>query len=130
MSPKNEQVISSLLQLLNDLANQIDGLVDLGITICFVNDEHSGADSAGYFVQTIEKVRTTLKGILVSLNEARQSASEESGTLQHELLSATERFLRGFESLATFRSLSVESLRSATTEFHEGWDTIHALIQR
>jgi hypothetical protein len=116
-----------LLNLLTDLAGEIDGLADLGITVCFIQEEEM-AGRHSYLVQRCEQIRLIVNSLVSTMNGISSLQSKEPGSLQSELLAATDLLLNAFGSLERFRNLSPDCVRSSAEAFCTGWETIHRLI--
>src|ERR1043165_12978 len=120
--------LSSLISLLTDLANEIDGVVDLGITVCLMDDKKADGRQ-GYIVKRSEKIRLLVKEILTVVKHSCVACSDDTLALQSILLARSELFLTALSSLERFRILDYEALRSATDAFYAGWSTLHRLIR-
>ncbi len=109
---------SSLVDMLSDLASEIDGVVDFGMTVCATKEDRI-AGRHTYIIQQCEKIHRVVDSILSVMNEDRSPNLELSGTDQ--LLSA-------FLSLEHFRSLSSDCFRSTADALRAGWESIHRVI--
>lgn len=119
---------AALVNSLVDLANEIDGVVDFGITVCFM-DEEKMAGRHGYITQRCDRIRSIVKSVGSSIEKLGAPNVEQLSLLQSELTANTDRFLQAYASLEVFRSLEAESIRSATQAVQLGWEAIHQSIR-
>src|SRR5216683_7441360 len=89
---------SSLVDMLSDLASEIDGVVDFGMTVCATKEDRI-AGRHTYIIQQCEKIHRVVDSILSVMNEDRSPNLDVLITLRSELLSGTDQLLSAFLSL-------------------------------
>jgi hypothetical protein len=123
----NETNVQKLIDLMVDLSSEIDGVVDLGITVCLLDDEKM-AGRQQYLKMRSEKTCDIVDGVTTFFDELDPSADEKTLQARSELLAGCFLFLGGFRSLGYFRDLKDNTLFFATESLRVGWDTIHEAI--
>ena len=119
--------LSPLVNALAELAGEIDGIADLGITVCLLHEERM-AGRHNYIVRQCDRIRHLVDAIGSLLNEAKTPAFDDVSALQFTLVADSNQLLNVFESLESFRSLGKESLRSSTDALRTAWESIHQTI--
>ncbi len=115
----NRVGVPALSHLLTDLANEVDGLVDMGITVCLIDEERMAGRH-----DFMNRRASIIRGLVKSIVDRHGTTA-----LPTELISGSDRLLSAFASLEQFRSIRAESLRSVTDAVSAGWEDVHKSIR-
>ena len=118
--------LQSLITPLIDLAGEIDGVADFGMTVCFLKEERDGRHQ--YIAQRCERIQLLVDSAIAAMNEMPPLPTKEMSELQADLVAAAAQLLAGFRSLEGFRRLRPDGVRSATDGFRSGWEAVHRVI--
>src|SRR5438105_4050348 len=110
-----------LVKCMIDLADEIDGVADFGITVCLI-DEKKMAGRQQYIIQHADKICGVVDAIVSFIKGTTQTISEGVLLLQAELLAGSWLVSSGFRALQHFRRLTAETLRVATEAVRGGWE--------
>jgi hypothetical protein len=119
--------LQSLINPLIDLAGEIDGVADFGMTVCYMNEETEGRHQ--YIAQRCERIQLLVDSVISAMNEMPPLPSNEMSALQADVVAGTALLLNGFRSLERLRSLAPDSVRSSTDAVRAGWETVHRVIR-
>ena len=107
----NEQTgqagLPALSHLLLELANEIDGVADFGLTVCFVNEDEMAGRHL-FIRQRCEKTRLIVDSIVTSLSGVVLPGLKALPALQSDLVAGTDLLLVGSNLWSSF-ALSVRS---------------------
>lgn len=116
-----------LVKLMIDLANEVDGVADFGITVCLI-DEEKMAGRQQYINQRSEKILVAVDSIISFIKGTTQENSEQVLLAQAELLAGSLLLTSGFKALQYFRRLTPETLCGSTSALRTSWEAIHRSI--
>jgi hypothetical protein len=128
MSDRIEQSSAALVKAMVDLANEVDGVVDFGMTVCFM-DEAKMAGRHGYITQRCDKIRSIVKSIGSCIRKLNVPNGEQLSLLHSQLTTNSDLFLNAYAHLEAFRRLGPESVRSTVDAVRLGWEAIHESIR-
>src|SRR5438105_2323474 len=114
----------SLSGLLAELASELDGIVDMGMTVCLVGEEKM-AGRHGYLQRTETAIRDLVRSIVALLDVRSSDPGSPRTAARSQLIAGSEACLGAFVALQNFRNLPVESLPSTIASFATGWETVH-----
>jgi hypothetical protein len=120
---------ASLVSHLIDLANEIDGVVDFGMTVCFLKEEEM-AGRHRYIDQRCDAIRRIVNSVITAMSDPNLDKAMELSASQSDLIAATDQLLAAFRALERFRSLRPASVRSWADAVRTGWETTHGVIRR
>jgi hypothetical protein len=110
------------------LADAIDGIVDFGMTICFM-DEDKMAGRAAYVAQECDKVRLSANIVNSFVEKSMSRNPDHSQKLRSTLLSNVDLFLGSFLSLSAFRKMEEERVGSKAKLVQKSWEAIHQSLR-
>jgi hypothetical protein len=121
MTPLSER------DILVQLANEIDGVSDLGLTTCWI-DPDKWAGRMGFVVQHSERIRKFADDLVLRINQRTGPSADP--TVATELVRHSAAFVDAFETLGRFRELAPSSLVTATQSIVAEWEATHQAIGR
>ncbi len=122
-----EERILSLVTSLRELADEIDGLADLGIAVGLAQEEMGGRHL--YFMQRSERIQHLVDSVGSSVNTVDFSNLQDLHSLQSDLVASAYPLLKAFCSLEAFRTLSPDAIRSSVEALRAGWERMHQVIR-
>ncbi|HKI34217.1 MAG TPA: hypothetical protein VKA46_20360 [Gemmataceae bacterium] len=127
MTKETEQSQPPIGKLLADLANEIDGIADFGVTACLI-DEGNWAGRHGYIVQRCGEVCLTVGSIVAFIDQSAVASPPHLLPLRSDLVAGSDQLLNALSSLEHFRTLPAEATRSAAESLRAGWEATHQSI--
>jgi hypothetical protein len=116
----------SLVESLIELANELDGLADLGISVFAMES----ADVALFRHAYIMKHRGNIRRIVDDVTSLTTplAHTNEWSRIHAELKAGADQLTTSLGELERFRDLDPESMRILTEAFRCGWESLHRLI--
>jgi len=120
--------LTPLVNRLIELANEIDGIADFGMTVC-IGDDEKMAGRHDYVTRRCEKVRRIVDSISSLVEVLNAPDLDRLFAAQSRLNAGSEMLLTAFVDLEHFRGQSADLIRSATNAVRTGWEAIHLSIK-
>jgi hypothetical protein len=127
----DESEFSSLIQLIIDLANTIDSVVDLGITIAMTDTKVAGREV--YCQREAEHIRSLgarLDSILTNLNSYDPYMFAEMTIIGSDVVFASHLLSSEFITISNHRTHQPETILAAIESVSIAWETIHTALLR
>jgi hypothetical protein len=123
LTQTSEIATERIAAALTGLCNELDGTLDLGITICFIADENMEGRRE-FLARRARQVRDAGRGAAEAVAANGAPVPGRVADASRELLLSTESFVDGYLALAVFRTLGRDGIGRAAERLRAGWEGV------